>query len=196
MLFVTRQRTGALVLLTLLVAVLLVPRYVFPRRHNLFLLVPLDREMMDRDSLPVSQPESDKRTSSFVRNRPVELNGADSAALVAVRGIGPYYASRIIRYRERLGGFYSVKQLKELNMQYFDVDSNAFAFTVDTTRIRKADLDTMSFKAVLRHPYLDYPDVQLIFNAKRKYGKISYALLKEHGVLPAHRLKKIAPYFK
>ncbi len=194
MLFLTGQRKGTIVLLVLLIGVLLIPRYVLPNRQHMIVFTPLEEAEMD--SIPVPSPAPAKRTATSGRRQPLELNGADSVALVAVRGIGPYYASRIIRYRERLGGYYSVKQLKELNMKYFDVDSNTSSFTVDSTRIRKADLDTMSFKAVLRHPYLEYPDVQLIFNAKRKYGKVSCAVLKEHGVLPAHRLKKIAPYFK
>lgn len=194
MLFLTRQRKGSIVLLVLLIGVLLIPRYVLPNRAPLFILTPL--EELESDSIPVPAPAPAKRSTPFAGRAPLELNGADSLALIAVRGIGPYYASRIMRYRERLGGYYSVCQLKELNMKYFDVDSNACLFTVDTTRIRKADLDTMSFKAILRHPYLEYPDVQLICNAKRKYGKISCAVLKEHGILPAYKLKKIAPYFK
>lgn len=113
-----------------------------------------------------------------------------------VRGIGPFYASRIIRYRERLGGYYSVKQLKELKMKYFNVDSCASLFTVDQSLILKSDLDTMSFKAILKHPYLEYEDVQMIYNAKRKYGHLSYAVLEEHKVLAPHKLKKMKPYFQ
>lgn len=194
MLFLTRQRKGSIVLLVLLIGVLLIPRHVLPNRTPLFILTPL--EELESDSIPVPATTSAKRSTPSAGRAPLELNGADSLALIAVRGIGPYYASRIMRYRERLGGYYSVRQLKELNMKYFDVDSNACLFTVDTMRIRKADLDTMSFKAILRHPYLEYSDVQLICNAKRKYGKISCAVLKEHGILPAYKLKKIAPYFK
>ena len=44
----------------------------------------------------------------------IELNGADSATLVGVRGIGPLTAGRIVRYRERLGGFVRVEQLLEV----------------------------------------------------------------------------------
>ena len=45
---------------------------------------------------------------------PLELNSADSAALVALRGIGPLTAGRIVRYRERLGGYACVEQLQEI----------------------------------------------------------------------------------
>ena len=49
-----------------------------------------------------------------VRSGLIELNGADSATLRSVVGIGEKSVMAIIRYRERLGGFYSVDQLAEV----------------------------------------------------------------------------------
>lgn len=81
-------------------------------------------------------------------------------------------------------------------MKYFNIDSNAHLFTINPTFIQKADMDSMSFKAILRHPYLEYEDVQLIFNAKRKYGHISIDVLEKQNILAGYKLKKIKPYFK
>ena len=47
-------------------------------------------------------------------NNLIELNLADSLQLVSLPGIGPGYTKRIIKYREKLGGFYSVEQLSEV----------------------------------------------------------------------------------
>ena len=128
---------------------------------------------------------------------PVELNSADSAALVRVRGIGPYYAARILKFRERLGGFHSPAQLKDMNAQYLVVDSLLQYLTADPSMIKKRLIDTMEFKELLSHPYLEYEDVRLIFNAKRAAGgHISYSLLQEKGVLPPRTLKRIKPYFQ
>jgi len=45
----------------------------------------------------------------------IELNKADSAELVKLRGIGPVLAKRIIRYRTSLGGkFHSVEELRNV----------------------------------------------------------------------------------
>ena len=44
----------------------------------------------------------------------VELNSADSLELLGLKGIGPVFASRILKYRNLLGGFYSVSQLLEV----------------------------------------------------------------------------------
>ena len=138
-------------------------------------------------------------TTQTVSPKPlvIELNSADSTALVSIRGIGPYYASKILRYREQLGGFHATRQLKEMKFQYLNnIDSLLPHFSVNPALIRKKELDTMSFKSVLHHPYLVYEDVQLIFNAKRKYGKINYSILESQNILPLFKLKKIKPYFK
>jgi hypothetical protein len=130
------------------------------------------------------------------RPAPVELNGADSLALVKIRGIGPYYASRILRYREQLGGFHDASQLKELRLAHLDIDTLLPLFTVDATLVRKKAMDTMTFTSLLRHPYLEYEDVVLIFNAKRASGdSLSYSLLERKKVLVPRKLRKIKPYF-
>ena len=59
-------------------------------------------------------PLRDKRDEQSRHAGPIELNSADSAALVSIRGIGPLTAGRIIRYRNALGGFASVSQLQEV----------------------------------------------------------------------------------
>lgn len=200
MLFNSSQRKGVLILLALIVVAIVLPRQFLHPRQDFFLLP--DAGMLNSDSLsltdtiakasPISRPVPPKKSIP----QPLELNSADSTGLVALYGIGPYYAGKILRYRERLGGFHTVGQLKEVNMAYFNVDSNLRLFSANPALIVKRGLDTMSFKAVLRHPYLDYEDVKKIFNAKRKYLTVSYSLLEEKNILSTEKLKKIEPYFK
>ena len=179
------ERKGLLILLILISCLIILPRQLKLKKQKVFVLVP-----------PTEIPDSLYQDRPVLKAAPLELNPADSSALIAIRGIGPYYASRILRYRERLGGFYAVRQLKEIKMTYFNVDSAAHLFTVNPQLIRKKDLNSMSFKEVLRHPYLDYEEVKLIFNAKNKYKKISFDTLQQRKILPAYKLKKIKPYFR
>ena len=44
----------------------------------------------------------------------LELNSADTIELQYIRGIGSYYAKQIVRYRQQLGGYYKVEQLREI----------------------------------------------------------------------------------
>ena len=44
----------------------------------------------------------------------IDLNQADSAQLLALPGIGPYFAGKIVLYREKIKGYTSVDQLLEI----------------------------------------------------------------------------------
>ena len=58
------------------------------------------------------------RLEPFIDIPRVDLNRADSAAFDALPGIGPYLASRMVAYREALGGYRCPEQL--LNIYRFD----------------------------------------------------------------------------
>lgn len=192
--FYTTEQKGIATLVILIVCLFILPRQFLHRENNFFILTEIDQPPID-----TTPPEIVRKqiTNKFVQAiKPIELNRADSSALVQIRGIGPYYATKIIRYRERLGGYNNIRQLKELKMTYFNVDSMAHLFTIDSSFIIKKDLDSMTFKEVLRHPYLEYEDVKLIFNTKNKNKKISYSILKEQKILPDYLLNRIHPYFK
>lgn len=190
MLFNLSQRKGIFILLLLLAGIIVIPRQLSPKTPQIFLLTAAEQILPDT---PATKPH---QQTHIPKHTPLELNRADSLDLIAIRGIGPYYASRILRYRERLGGFYSVLQLKELKMKYFNIDSCAHLFCADPSLIQRRSMDTMDFKSILKHPYLEYEDVQMIFNAKRKYDTVSYDILESKRVLPDYLLKKIKPYFK
>lgn len=195
MLFNNSQRRGILLLVFLIMCLFILPQQFLLRKHDMFLLCN-DTVVMRKDSFITTNFPASLPQKQIVQAPKLELNTADSISLEALRGIGPYYASKIIRYRQKLGGYHSAGQLKELKMKYFDADSAAHLFTADPKFIVKKDLSTMTFKEVLQHPYLEYEDVKLIFNAKRKYQTISFAILETNGILPAALLKKIKPYFK
>ncbi len=101
-----------------------------------------------------------KQTSGVL----VDINSADSLALVSVRGIGPYYAKQIIKYRERLGGFVSKEQLLEINrMTEERYKPIAEQITVNASGTRKIDFKKLadekerSFREFLEHhPYVGY----------------------------------------
>ena len=143
-----------------------------------------------------SSPTIFRKQECFLSTGRNCLTRYEPDALIRIKGIGPYYAHRILTYRKRLGGFHAVSQLKELNMIYFNADSSNTLLKVNPALIRKKDFQTLTFKEILRHPYLEYEDVVLIFQAKKKYGTIAYDTLQKHRVLSTHKLRKIKPYFR
>lgn len=117
---------------------------------------------------------SSNTTTSHSKNIPIlELNTTDSVALVALPQIGEVMASRIHRYRERLGGFVCFEQLYEVK----GMDSARFAtvrpyLQLEATNTRKLEVNRDEFKTLLRHPYLDYDQVKAIVNYREKKGLI------------------------
>lgn len=96
------------------------------------------------------------------------LNKATTEDLVQINGIGNVYADRIIKYRDRIGGFHSKEQLYEVyNLDTLVVHKVFEALDKTALEIKsKIKINQMTFKELLKHPYMEYSDVQKIFNSK------------------------------
>ena len=126
----------------------------------------------------------------------IELNSADSGSLLNLNGIGPYYAGRIIRYREKLGGYFQTEQLLEIRgMDTIRINQFKQQICIDTSLIRKIDLNSVAFKDLLKHPYFEYYLVKAIFNKKDELGRFdSIAQLNSIDVMYKELFDKISPY--
>ena len=97
----------------------------------------------------------------------VNLNRADQGSLEALPGIGPVLSERIIRYRELLGGFICVDQLLEVyglrDEHFIKVEKYLY---VESEEVIRIDLDTISFRDLLRHPYASYHLTKALLNCQ------------------------------
>jgi DNA uptake protein ComE-like DNA-binding protein len=102
----------------------------------------------------------------------VEVNQADSAQLEALPGIGPVLASRIIKYRRLLGGFYEVAQLKEIYGMSDELWSKASPqFVADPAAIKKIEINFLSLSELGRHPYIGFRLAKKIVRRRDTNGK-------------------------
>ena len=105
-----------------------------------------------------------------------ELNSSDSVNLVSNLQLYPNIVSRVIKYRNSLGGFYKNSQLLEVykfpEPYYRKIEKYVL---VNDSLIERIDLNNVSFKQLLRHPYFDYATVKSIFNNKPKKGRMYYS---------------------
>ena len=129
-------------------------------------------------------------------DQPIDINRADSLQLLPLPGIGPVFASRIIKYRDLLGGYAFLDQLKEVyGMSLETFDMIAERIVIDTTVLRKLDLNSATFKELLRHPYLEYEDVKALVNYREFAGSIqSTKELEDNYILPDSALNRVIPY--
>lgn len=125
-----------------------------------------------------------------------ELNSCDTAQLRLLKGIGSVLAQKIVHYRTKLGGYYSIDQLSEINgIQQEVLKDISQHLTVDATLIKKIDLNMATFKQLLQHPYFEYHIVKNIFSYKDKNGNFkSEEQLKDIPLMYEELFNKIRPY--
>ncbi|MFY0592861.1 helix-hairpin-helix domain-containing protein [Roseivirga sp.] len=152
------------------------------------------KPLLPRNADPV------KSSPSIVSKRSLrifDLNEADTTQLKMIKGIGSSYAKRIVGYRNLLGGYHTVDQLKEIyGMSEELYQSIVGQFKVqDQPGLKKLQINIATFKELLAHPYIDYELTKEILNMKSSRGKFSnledlylLTLIDSAGV------KKLAPY--
>ena len=129
-------------------------------------------------------------------NEIIELNTADTAQLMQIRGVGPYYAAKIIQYRNALGGYFDKKQLyeiKKIPKERMDIIIKS-VFT-DGKQVKKISINNCEFKELLAHPYFDYYETKLLFDYRNEHVKFIYLQdLKKTGPLPDSYINKVGHY--
>jgi len=140
------------------------------------------------------QPEDAAVTEEAIR---LNINATDSLALEQLSGIGKVISSRIIKYRDRLGGIHSIEQLQEV----YHISEEAMAslrssaFVEENFEAQKININEADFKSLMAHPYISYEMAKGIMNHRRIYGSFTSAeQLKEVYQIKEESLVKLLPY--
>ena len=150
----------------------------------------------DQDKTSLSEGKSEAKVYSYPHklraNEHIEINGADTTLLMKIPGIGSYYASRIVRYRERLGGFASAQQLEEID----GLPESAIAYIkIDYQQIRKMNLNKLTLNQLKKHPYLNFYQAKEICDYRRLKGPLhSIEDLKLLKDFPPDEIDRLKPY--
>ena len=141
---------------------------------------------------PAAQPQPSPSDSLL------EINSADSAALVAINGIGAKSASEIIRYRTLLGGYHSVEQISELKV----ITEENFAkilqqICCDSCKISKIDINFAGPKELERHPYVSARALRRIVKQRQlKGGWTRIEEMIDDDILSEDEAERLAPYLR
>ena len=117
----------------------------------------------------ISNPSKNLASKGLQR---IPLSEADSVTLQIVPGIGPSLASRIIKYREALGGFRTKNQLTEifgLKEEVIEIIWEYFDF--DQKIIRKIPINTCSLDDLAKHPYISYQEAKVLIAFRNQHGQ-------------------------
>ena len=104
----------------------------------------------------------------------IDINKADSAAWESLKGIGPVLAARIIRFRDKLGGFYAISQIRET----YGLPDSTFNkiqpyLRLNAVSLKKLDLNTADEQTLAQHPYIRYKLARLIVLYRSNNGPFS-----------------------
>ncbi|WP_373941068.1 helix-hairpin-helix domain-containing protein [Polaribacter sejongensis] len=94
-----------------------------------------------------------------------DINKATAQDFRTINGIGAAFSERIVNYRTKLQGFSIEGQLKEvwgLDIEVANKVLSKFKI-VEKPIINKINVNTASFKALLKNPYIDYSLCKKIF---------------------------------
>lgn len=150
---------------------------------------PMDNETVtpeqEKQQTVLSKPKTVQTTKPSPKTTPrtgkpapapipiLDINVADSTALIALPQIGEVMASRIHRYRNRLGGFVAMEQLFEIKgMDAARYETIKPYIVLENNTIQKINVNQDEFKTLLRHPYLEYEQVKAIVNHRERKGFI------------------------
>ena len=162
-----------------------------------YILIPSRQSMAKnnykQDSVYTNTPRSFEK--KVYPKKIVELNSADSLSIVYLKGIGPGFTKRIMKYRSMLGGFHSVNQLKEV----YGMTDSVYVLLVsqiklDENAITKIPINAIDFNSLRKYPYFNFQSAQAIINYRSKHGKLTEVDIKNLGIFSEEKLSLILPY--
>jgi DNA uptake protein ComE-like DNA-binding protein len=143
---------------------------------------------------PDERPAGNERPFKYPPGTQVDIAKADTTELKKIPRIGSAFAGRIVKYRQLLGGYHCVEQIREIYGMtpelYRDISP---WLTVSEGHINRLSANTLSVEKLKSHPYINFYQAKAIVDLKRKSGKLqamdSLSLLEEFSEADFHRLK-------
>jgi competence ComEA-like helix-hairpin-helix protein len=126
----------------------------------------------------------------------LEINTASIEDLENLKGIGPFFAKQIIKYRDRLGGFATKEQILEVwKMTIETYDKLIPQIEIDKSKIRKLKINDVTPEELKNHPYLNWSQVNSIIKMRAQrtnFNNINE--IQESKLIDAETFEKLIPY--
>ena len=134
-----------------------------------------------------------KRLENYIDIPKIDINSADSALFETLPGIGKYFASKMVSYREELGGYSYPEQL----MDIWHFDREKYDGPKDLISVGPAapyPLWTLSEQELARHPYIGKRAAHGIVLFRGNCPKDDWTVgnLEKAGILDPENARKIS----
>lgn len=124
------------------------------------------------------------RLEPYIQIPRLDINTADSTALLDLPGIGPWFASKIISYRERLGGYHTVEQLLEIR-NFTPEKLDGMRDLITLSPVSPFELWTLPEEKLSAHPYISPQEAHgiVLFRLHHSPSECTVEALQKNGVL-------------
>lgn len=146
----------------------------------------------EKKDYPVREPKN--FNSGSIKNVPI--NSADTTSFKNLPGIGSKLSQRIINFRNKLGGFYSVDQVGET----FLLPDSTFRkikpyLLLDDLPIKRININSASPDELKDHPYIRFHVANAIVQYRNQHGNYnSVEEIKKIMIITDSIFFKITPY--
>ena len=143
-----------------------------------------------------TQNESQTTKTFAPRYSIIDINVADTTGFIALPGIGSKLAARIVNFREKLGGFYSIEQVGET----FGLPDSTFQkikqyLKLENISLRKMNINTTTVDELKAHPYIKWSIANPIVSYRNEHGLFSkLEEIKKVVAVTDEIYNKIVPY--
>lgn len=127
---------------------------------------------------------------------PLDINAADTGDFRKLRGIGQVLSRRIVAFRQKLGGFYSVDQLAEV----YGLPDSTFEqirhhLECRAEAVEKININTADEVVLKDHPYIKYRLATAVIAYRKQHGVFGKPEdIKKLHLVTEEVFEKIAPY--
>lgn len=142
------------------------------------------------------EPESSQNKFKPKVFRNVDINTADTSTFKTFPGIGSKLSQRIINFRDKLGGFYSVEQVGET---YLLPDSTFQKIKpyllLNTVPLQKIGINSATLDVLKNHPYIRFHVGNAIVQYRNQHGNFtSVEEIRKIMIVTDSVYTKVAPY--
>ncbi len=175
----------------------------FKRAEDIYKIWGIGRERADSllPYIKISNVEEIKVNRHFSvppKKTLIDINMADSADFEKLPFIGPKLSSRILNFREALGGFYKIEQVGET----FGISDSVFQIIkpmlfISKAVLRKININSATVETMKTHPYIRYKIANAIVSYRNQHGNFSSLDdIRNIVSIDENTLQKVIPYLE
>ena len=137
--------------------------------NNLESYINIEATFSKNKPIAKASPEKTSVKKSFEPIQ-IDINNASSEEWQKLRGIGPAFSKRIVKFRDGLGGFYSIDQVGETYGLPDSTFQNIKTQLVKSPIFKKTNINQASEEDLKKHPYITWKQAKLIVSYRTMHG--------------------------